>query len=273
MMGTMSGPENTAVLAVHSTNSLINQLLDGAYIHDAPTLLAQSGIALRLLKKLVECMLSAELKHHLLVHAGQGTGKSGNYRNGSTPKTVSTPLGALDLAVPRVRFSTFVPCLIPRYQRRLSGFDSNILVLYGRGLSRDSLQSHLLSLYGAQTWSELGGTMTEEVLLHTRKWQEGGLEHSCALVYFDTLQTEWQQNGQTVTVSLLFALGVRADGQRDVFGLWTEDAADTTFWCDVMHDLKGRGLLAPGTIVGSRLTGLQEALAQVYPAAHFKPVR
>lgn len=272
-MGAMNGFEKAAVPARFSTKSLAEQLLNEARIHDAPALLNRSGVTLRLMKKLVECMLAAELKHHLLGQAVQDGAKLGNYRNGSSPKTVLTPSGVLELAVPRVRFSTFVPRLIPRYQRQLLGFDDNILVLYGRGLSMHELQSRLLGLYGASAWAELGGVLTDEVVRHTGNWQTRKLERSCALIYFDALQIQNSLQGQTAQVPLFFALGMRADGRRDVFGFWIESAGDDTFWRNVMRELKDRGLAEPGTIAGGSLPGLREAAALFYPAAHFRLVR
>lgn len=268
MTGVISGLEKAAVPAGLLTDSLADQLLNEARIHDAAALLARSGVTVGLMEKLAECMLAAELKHHLLDQTGQGAARFGNYRNGSTPKKVFTPSGELELAVPRIRFSTFVPRLIPRYQRQLPGFDDDILFLYGRGLSAHELQSRLLGLYGERAWAELCDTLTNEVLLHTGNWQARRLERSCALLYFGALQTQ-----RSPKAPLFFALGMREDGRRDVFGFWITSAADVAFWCDVMNELKGRGLGEPGTIAGSRLHGLLEAAEQVYPAARFKLMR
>ena len=273
MMGAMNGFEKAAAPARISTNSLVEQLLNEARIHDAAALLNRSGVTLRLMTKLAECMLAAELKHHLLGQVVQDSAKLGNYRNGSSPKTVLSPSGMLELAVPRVRFSTFVPRLIPRYQRQLPGFDDNILALYGRGLSMQEQQFRLLGLYGASAWGELGSVLTDEVSLHTRNWQTRKLERSCAMIYFDALQIQNPSQGQAAQLPLFFALGMRADGRRDVFGFWIGDAADGTFWHNVMCELKDRGLIEPGVIACGSLPVLREAAALLYPAAHFRLVR
>lgn len=56
----------------------------------------------------------------------------GNHRNGTTPKTVLTPEGALPLDIPRDRLSTFEPRLVAKYQRQLPGFDERIVGMYAR---------------------------------------------------------------------------------------------------------------------------------------------
>src|SRR6185312_1798060 len=66
--------------------------------------------------QLAERMLAAELTHHLETEAEQG--KSGNHRNGASPKTVITPNGELSLEIPRDRQATFEPQLIGKYRSR-----------------------------------------------------------------------------------------------------------------------------------------------------------
>lgn len=274
MRGAISELETVPVRArlssVPAAHDLADQLLDEASLHGPAVLLSRSGMTLRLMKALAECMLAAELKHHLQRLDVHDTTLFGNYRNGSTPKTVSTTAGRLELAVPRVRFSTFVPQLVPRYQRRIPGFDHHIIVLYGRGLTIPELQAHLLSLYGQPAWSDLGGTLTREVQLHVRQWQTRRLESACELLYVDTLQAQRQPQGQA---PLLFALGLRADGGKDVLGLWHATEAHPAPWHEAMRDLKGRGLLEPNLIAGERAQGLREAAALVYPAARFRVLR
>lgn len=268
MTGASSSLEKAGLAAARSPEALVDQLLHEAHIHGAAALLTRSGISLRLMKKLAECLLAAELSHHLLGMSAQRAAQAGNYRNGSTPKTVATPSGTIELDVPRVRRSTFVPRLVPRYQRRIPNFDDNIMILYGRGIGSAELQSRLRTLYG-DAWTELCGTLTREILLHTRDWQTRRLERACALVYFDALPTLGQAEGQATSTPLLFALGMRADGRKDVLGFWLTRATHTAFWHEVLNELKGRGLADAGTIAGEHLRGLQEAAALVYPAARF----
>lgn len=268
MTGAISSLDKAGLAAARSPQALVDQLLHEAHIHGAAALLTRSGISMRLMKKLAECMLAAELSHHLGMSA-QRAAQAGNYRNGSTPKTVATPSGMIELDVPRVRLSTFVPRLVPRYQRRIPGFDEHIMILYGRGIGSAELQSRLRALYGEHAWTELCDTLTREVVLHTSDWQARRLERACALIYFDALPTLGQAEGQATPTPLLFALGMRADGRKEVLGFWLTRATHTAFWHEVLNELKGRGLAEPGTIAGEHLRGLQEAAALVYPAARF----
>jgi transposase-like protein len=47
--------------------------------------------------------------------------------NGTTPKTVLTDIGVVDLAVPRDRNGSFEPEVVRKRQTRLDGFDDRII--------------------------------------------------------------------------------------------------------------------------------------------------
>lgn len=50
-----------------------------------------------------------------------------NSRNGTSPKTVATEIGDIELAMPRDRNGTFTPMLVAKGQRRLDGLDGMII--------------------------------------------------------------------------------------------------------------------------------------------------
>jgi hypothetical protein len=75
-------------------------------------------------RRLVERALSAELTEHLGYEPPGGTG---NARNGTTPNTLATECGPVAIKTFRDRNSSFEPKIVREGQRRLQGFDDNIL--------------------------------------------------------------------------------------------------------------------------------------------------
>jgi len=98
----------------------------------------------------VERALAAELTTHLgyAPHA-RPPSKSDNVRNGSSPKTVQTEQGPVDLVVPRDRGGTFEPTVVKKRRRRLEGFDDKVLALYAHGLTTRDIQGHR-RVYGTE---------------------------------------------------------------------------------------------------------------------------
>src|SRR6478735_7271534 len=116
-----------------------------AFAPDGVLTAAEVEAAMRRFKKaLLERALGAELTHHLGYPPGAPKPAAAtNHRNGTTAKTVTTDDGTVALAVPRDREGTFAPVLIPKHERRFTGFDDKILALYARGLTVRELQAFL----------------------------------------------------------------------------------------------------------------------------------
>jgi transposase-like protein len=245
---------------------LIDQLLAQVENKDAESILGESGLAGQLKKMLAERMLSAELSHHL---ANQGEG-SKNHRNGSSPKTVLTPGGELNLDVPRDRLSSFEPKLVAKHQRRMAGFDDHVISMYARGMSVREIQGHLLELYGTEVSPDLISTITDEVLEEVTQWQQRPLEAMYPIVYFDALRLKIRDEGTVKNKAVYLALGIRADGRKEVLGLWIEQTEGAKFWLKVFNELKNRGLDDILIAVVDGLRGFPEAIEAVYPQAQIQ---
>jgi len=249
-------------------DELIDQLLAQVQSKDAESILGESGLAGQLKKQLAERMLAAELSHHLETEAEQG--KAGNHRNGTSRKTVLTPNGELTLDIPRDRQATFEPQLVGKYQRRLPGFDDHVISMYARGMSVREIQGHLLELYGLQVSPDLISTVTDEVLADVEQWQQRPLEAMYPIVYFDALRLKIRDEGTVKNKAVYLALGIRADGRKEVLGLWIEQTEGAKFWLKVFNELKNRGLHDILIAVVDGLRGFPEAIEAVYPAAQIQ---
>ncbi len=96
-------------------------------------------------KALIERALGAELGHHLGYANGAVKPEAAtNQRNGKSVKTVLTEDGPLRIEVPRDREGSFEPLLIPKHERRFTGFDDKILAMYARGMTMREVQGFLL---------------------------------------------------------------------------------------------------------------------------------
>lgn len=235
-------------------DELIDQLLAQIENKDAESILGESGLAGLLKKQLAERMLAAELSHHLAAELSHhlateaAQGQSGNHRNGASAKTVITPNGELELAIPRDRHATFEPQLVAKHQRRLPGFDDHVISMYARGMTVHEIQGHLQELYGLQVSPDLISTITDEVLAEVEQWQQRPLEALYPIVYFDALRLKIRDEGTVKNKAVYLALGIRADGRKEVLGLWIEQTEGAKFWLKVFNELKtGRCRRSPGS--------------------------
>src|SRR3954469_18724897 len=242
----------------HIPDAVLDQLLAGA---DPRTALAPNGLLDDLKKALAERVLNAEMDHHL---AGEDPG---NRRNGYGKKTVITDGGQIELAVPRDRQASFDPQLIAKYQRRFPGFDDKIVSMYARGMSTREIVGPLRELYGIEVSPGLVGAVTDAVLDETAAWQARPLEPVYPLVFFDALRVKVRDEGLVRNKAGHLALGVRADGAKEVLGLWLEQNEGAKFWLRVMNELRNRGVEDVLIAVVDGLKGFPEAITAVFPDA------
>jgi putative transposase len=240
-------------------DAILDQLLAGA---DPKTAFDPNGLLDELKKALAERALNAEMDHHLSGEEG-----AGNSRNGYGRKTVVTDTGRIELAVPRDRQASFDPQLIAKYQRRFPGFDDKIVSMYARGMSTREIVGHLRELYGIDVSPDLVSAVTDAVLDEVATWQNRPLEATYPLVFFDALRVKVRDEGLVRNKAIHIALGVRADGTKEVLGLWVEQNEGAKFWLRVMNELKNRGTEDILVAVVDGLKGFPEAIRAVFPEA------
>src|ERR1019366_7537570 len=151
-------------------------------------LTGEGGFVPGLIKATLERGLRAELTDHVGYDKGDAEGRRfPNSRNGTTPKTVATEVGDVDLDVPRDRDGTFAPRLVPKGTRRLGGIDDMIISLYAGGMTIRDIQHHLVSTIGTDLSHETISKITDEVLEEVTAWQHRPLEPLYPVVYLDAL--------------------------------------------------------------------------------------
>ena len=238
---------------------LLDQLLAGT---DAATALDQGGLLDTLKKALAERALNAEMDYHL-----GGDEQAGNNRNGYGRKTVLTDTGKIDIEAPRDRQGSFDPQLIAKYQRRFAGFDDKIVSMYARGMSTREITGHLRELYGLDVSPDLISTVTDAVLEEVAAWQQRPLDPAYPLVFFDAIRVKIRDEGMVRSKAIHIALGVRADGGKEVLGLWVEQNEGAKFWLRVMNELRNRGTEDIMLAVVDGLKGFPDAITAVFPDA------
>ena len=217
-------------------------------------------------KAFIERAMGAEMSHHLGYEAGQAKPEGAtNHRNGSSAKTVITDTGSVRIGVPRDRAGSFEPQLIGKHERRFTGFDDKIIAMYARGMTVREIQAFLAEMYAVDVSPELISSVTDAVMSEVTAWQARPLEAMYPVVFFDALRVKIRENGVVRNKAVYLALGILADGTRDILGIWIENTEGAKFWMKVFNDMKTRGCNDVLIAVTDGLKGMGEALEVVYP--------
>lgn len=222
-------------------------------------------------KRGLEAALRGELTDHLGYDKNARSNKrKRNSRNGFSKKTVTTSQGSMELDIPRDRQGEFEPQLVQRYQTRFDGIDEKILALYARGLSVRDIQAELSELYGDAVSTTLISNITNAVMDDVKAWQCRLLESLYPIVYLDCLVVKIRQDKQVLKKAVYLALGVDADGQKELLGMWISQNEGAKFWLNVLTELQNRGLEHVFIFCVDGLSGFPEAIESVYPNARIQ---
>lgn len=225
-----------------------------------------SDFASELLKLTIETALGAEMEARLGYPKHDPAGRnSGNSRNGSTRKRVKSTHGEVEIATPRDRNATFEPTLVRKGQSRLTQFDDQILALYARGMSTRDIVAAFGELYGAEVSPTLVSRVTEAVIEAVEAWQHRPLDALYPIVFLDCLVLKVRQERCVVRKSMYLALGINADGEKELLGLWLAETEGASFWLSVLTELQNRGVTDIFIACVDGLSGFPEAIEAAFP--------
>lgn len=234
----------------------------GEQLRKGKPLTGKDGVFTPLLKKVLEASLEGEMDEHL----EETRSKKKNRRNGRTPKNIQSSLGGFEIFSPRDRNSTFEPQTIEKRQRSLSeDIDRQIVALFGRGMSYSDIQGHLREMYDVEISDGTISAITDRIIPEIKEWQNRPLENIYPVIWLDAMHFKVRENGVVKAKAIYSILGVNLDGQKEVLGIYFGDNESSSFWRQVLNDLKLRGIKDICIACIDNLKGFADAIEDTYP--------
>jgi putative transposase len=222
-----------------------------------------------LFKQGIEEMLQSELDSHLgySKHTVEGY-NSGNSRNGSFPKTITTEnVGDVILNIPRDRNGDFEPQIIPKGQTISGKIEDAILGMYSRGMTTSDVRHQVLDIYGLEISETTVSNITERVMDSAKEWQLRTLEPIYFTLWMDGIVLKIREEGKVINKCVYIVMGLKPDGIKEVLGFWIEKTESAAFWMSVLTDLKARGVADILIACTDNLKGFTQAIKAVFPQA------
>lgn len=246
--------------------SVIDALLADAQATGTP-IDGVDGLLNKMTKAVIERAMAAEMTHELGYERGDPAGAgSGNSRNGTSQKTISTPNGPVTIDVPRDRNGSFEPKIVPKHARRLGQIDEMILSLYARGMTTRDIEAHLREVYGVNASRDLISNVTDVVADEIELWRNRPVDEVYPIVYIDGIRIRVRDKGAVTVKVAHLVIGVDVEGRKHALGVWIAEAEGAKFWLSVLTELRNRGLRDILICCCDGLSGLPEAITTAFPA-------
>jgi len=234
-----------------------------------------SDLLREMVRTFAERLMGAEVE--VLCNAGYGevTPERTNSRNGYRPRLLDTRVGSIDLSIPKLREGSYYPGWLLEPRRRAErALVAVVAECYVRGVSTRRVEGLVQSLgiehLSKSQVSRMAKELDGEVAAFRNRPLDGG---PYTYVSLDALTQKVREGGRIVNVAVVVAIGVNADGHREVLGFDVITTEDGAGWLAFLRGLVARGLAGTTLVISDAHAGLVDAVRATLTGATWQRCR
>jgi transposase-like protein len=215
-------------------------------------------------------LLDAEAERMCGAEHYERTEERKDYRSGHYERQLHTKAGPVKLKVPKLRRQTLETAIIERYRRRESSVEEALQEMYLAGVSVRRVEDITEALWGTRVSPSTVSNLNKKIYATIEAWRNQPITGKHPYVFLDGIVMKRTWAGEVRHVSLLVAIGVNADGYREILGICEGAKEDKAGWHGFLKHLKERGLTGIQLIVSDACMGLKESVHDFYPDARWQ---
>jgi putative transposase len=236
---------------------------------------ASPDLLREMIKTFAEALMSAEADAVCGAPYGQRSDERTNQRNGYRAREWDTRAGTVELAIPKLRQGSYFPDWLLQYRRRAEqALVSVVATSYLLGVSTRRVEKLVETLGVKQLSKSQVSEMAAHLDAQVEAFRNRPLDAAhYTFVWMDALVIKVREGGRTVNVHALVAVGVNADGGREVLGLDIASDEDGAGWLAFLRSLTARGLSGVKLVISDAHRGLVGAIGAALPGASWQRCR
>ena len=206
-----------------------------------------------------------ELEVGALTGAGYGEKSAERLaqRNGYRDRDWQTRAGTVDLRIAKLRTGSYFPGFLEPRRMAEKALTAVIQEAYIQGISTRSVDDLVKALDMTGISKSQVSRLCEEIDERVRAFLDRPIEGDWPYLWIDATYVKVRQAGRIVSVAVIVAVGVNADGRREVLGLDIGPLEAETFWTSFLRKLARRGLRCVKLVVSDAHEGIKAAVAKV----------
>jgi transposase-like protein len=139
--------------------------------------------------------------------------------------------------------------------------------MYLAGVSMRRVEDITEALWDTRLRASAVSGMAQKVYGQIESWRSRKLTGEYAYVYLDGIWLKRSWGGEMKNVAVLIAIGVDAEGYREVLRLAEGTKEEAASWRNFLRNLKERGLTGVKLFISDECLALVDSLAKFYPDA------
>jgi putative transposase len=228
-----------------------------------------------MVKTFADALMSADADVVCGAGYGQRSDERVNSRNGYRQRDWDTRAGTVELAIPKLRSGSYFPDWLLQHRRRAEqALVSVVATSYLLGVSTRRVEKLVEQLGVRQLSKSQVSEMAQHLDVQVEAFRNRPLDSGhYTFVWMDALVIKVREHGRTVNVHALVAVGVNADGGREVLGLEVASDEDGAGWLAFLRSLTARGLGGVRLVISDAHRGLVAAIGAALPGASWQRCR
>jgi putative transposase len=182
-----------------------------------------------------------------------------DYANGYKPKTLSTKMGKIKLAIPQTRHSEFYPSSLERGIRSERALNLALAQMYVQGVSTRDVSKIIEDMCGFEVSSSTVRKAAAQLDDSLSKWRDRELG-KYPYIYLDARYEKVRVDGVVRSCAVLIAVGINGKNQRDILGVAVSLSEAEVHWRQFLQGLLKRGLHGVQLLISDAHAGLQSAI-------------
>src|SRR5579871_2660857 len=221
---------------------------------------ADTGLVREMLAFAAERMMDLEIEAKTGAPAGTRSPDRLNHRNGYRERNWDTRAGRIELAVPKLRKGSYFPSFLEPRRMAEKALTAVIQEAYVQGVSTRSVDDLVKAMGGTGVSKSQVSRLCEEIDARVKAFLDRPLEGDWPYVWLDATYVKVRRNHRIVSVAVIVAVGVNADGRREVLGMDIGPSEAETFWTEFLRKLRRRGLRGVKLVVSEAHEGIKAAV-------------
>jgi transposase-like protein len=242
--------------------ALLDQLFNEMMDHD-------DNMMRGILEKTINMLMRMDVESMTGAGRYERTGDRENYLNGYRERSLDTAEGRLDLKIPKLRKGTYYPGILEPRRMVDRALVNIIQEAYINGVSTRKVDK-LVEDLGINCDKSQVSRLTSELQSIVDGFRNRALDGVYPFVYLDATFPNVREGGHVVSMALMIAVGVRADGVREVLGFATGASESADCWGEFLASLVDRGLHGVRMVISDAHAGLKAAVRKTFTGASWQ---